>query len=487
MIDLTYSGSLIRRWRENPRAFAYEELKFNAGDPWQDEVLQVFPSQDPDKLRMSLQACTGPGKTAVLAVCNWNFLSCYGSTQDHPQGLCTSITEDNLNSNLWKEMLKWQSRSEYLQTAFKWSATRIASVDFPGTWFLEARTWSRRADTESIGRTLSGLHAPFVMVTIDEAGDVPVRILLSGEQIFSAKARWAKLLIAGNPTSLEGSLHHAATTQRHLYYVVIVTGDPDDPRRSKRVNIENAREQIRMYGRENAWVKATILGQFPPSSINALLGIEDVEAAMSRQAKPEAYEWAQKRLGVDVARFGDDRTVIFPRQGLVAFQPKVMRHLRDSSVSTDIADRVMAAKATWGSELEFFDATGGWAAGAVDVLRTNRLSPINVQFHARAMDPRYKNKRAELWWTMAEWVKGQGVLPRIGELTFELIAPTYTFANGQFVLEEKDQIKKRLGRSPDLADALALTFGLPDMPAGMRALTSPRHHAVQDFDPYRDT
>ena len=88
---------------------------------------------------------------------------------------------------------------------------------------------------------------------------------------------------------------------------------------------------------------------------------------------------------------------------------------------------------------------------------------------------------------MAEWVKGQGVLPRIGELTFELIAPTYTFGNGQFVLEEKDQVKKRLGRSPDLADALALTFGLPDMPAGMRALTSPRHHAVQDFDPYRDT
>ena len=99
-------GARIRGWRENPAAFAYDELKFETGDPWQQRVFDVFPSQDPDKLRISLQACTGPGKTAILAVLNLNFISCYGSKGEHPQGLCTSITEDNLSGNLWPALSK---------------------------------------------------------------------------------------------------------------------------------------------------------------------------------------------------------------------------------------------------------------------------------------------------------------------------------------------------------------------------------------------
>ena len=141
-----------------------------------------------------------------------------------------------------------------------------------------------------------------------------------------------------------------------------------------------------------------------------------------------------------------------------------MRHDRDSSVSTDIATAVMKAKAAWGSEVEIFDATGGWAAGAVDVLRTGGTSPIDVQFHAPATDPRYANRRAEMWMLMAEWIKKGSALPPIPELVAELAEPTFSYVNGRFLLEPKDQIKRRLGRSPDLADALALTFALPDMP-----------------------
>lgn len=481
-------GARIRGWRENPAAFAYEELKFEAGDIWQQRVFDVFPSQDPDKLRLSLQACTGPGKTAILAVLNWNFISCYGSTGEHPQGLCTSITEANLNGNLWPALSKWQQRSEYLKLAFRWTATRVSSVDHPETWFIEARNWSKRADPETLGRTLSGLHAKDVMVTLDESGDIPVPVLRSGEQIFSSAYRWAKLLQGGNPTSLEGALYHASTLARHLWTVVRVTGDPDDPERSKRVSIENAREQIALYGRDNPWVKATILGQFPEASINALLGADDVDGAMRRHLRSDQYDWAQKRLGVDVARYGDDRTVIFPRQGLASFRPKVMRHARNSAVSVDIANAVMASKANWGAEMEFFDATGGWAAGAVDVMRSNNCSPIDVQFAAPAIDARYANRRAEIWFAMAEWVKGGGALPPIPELVGELTTPTYTFKHGKFLLEDKDQVKKRLGRSPDLADALALTFGMVDMPAALsvQGLLAARGATVEsEFNPYR--
>src|SRR5678816_1892035 len=95
---------------------------------------------------------------------------------------------------------------------------------------------------------------------------------------------------------------------------------------------------------------------------------DDIDAAMRRHLREDAYNWAQKRLGIDVARYGDDLTIIFPRQGLAAFRPQEMRHARGSTVSVDIATKVMGAKQTWGSELELFDATGGWAAGAVDVM-----------------------------------------------------------------------------------------------------------------------
>jgi hypothetical protein len=142
-------------------------------------------------------------------------------------------------------------------------------------------------------------------------------------------------------------------------------------------------------------------------------------------------------LGIDVARFGDDRTVIFPRQGLASFLPIVMRHARGSAVSVDIANRVLAAKAKWGSELELFDATGGWAAGAVDVMRANGFSPIDVQFAAPAFDPRFKNRRAELWFGLADWIKRGAALPNQPDLIGELTTPTYTFNGGRLQLEAK--------------------------------------------------
>lgn len=239
--------------------------------------------------------------------------------------------------------------------------------------------------------------------------------------------------------------------------MVVITGDPDDPRRSKRIDPVWASEQIKAYGRDNPWVKSFILGQFPPSSINALFSIEDVQAAMQREYREEEYAWAQKRIGVDVARFGDDLTCLFPRQGLQAFTPVIMRNAN----TTEITNRVLMAKAKWGSELEFIDGTGGYGAGVVDQLRLAGQSPMEIHFSSKASSDKYLNKRAEMWFEMNEWVKRGGALPNDARLVKELVSPTYTFSKGKFQLEPKDQIKKRLGFSPDVADSLALTFSHP--------------------------
>lgn len=450
------ASDLILDWRYNPARFVYDNFNVDP-DAWQIEALQSL--SDPTCKRISLQACAGPGKSAVLAWAGLWFLACWGDKYEHPKGAAMSVTRENLRDNLWAEFSKWQSRSDYLKGAFKWTGERLSSVEHPETWFLSARSFPKTANSEEQGRTLSGLHSKYIMYLIDESGDINPSVLRSAEQgIGGHDQQFAKIVQAGNPTSETGMLHAAATTLAHLWKIIRITGDPDDPRRSPRIDIENARTQIETYGRDNPWVMAYILGQFPPGGINTLLAVNEVDEAMGRRVKHDDYAYSQKRLGIDVARFGDDRTTIFPRQGLVSFRPAIMRNANTS----DISARVAAAKRKWNSELELVDGTGGYGAGVIDQLRIGGHSPLEIHFSGKAIDARYLNKRAEMWFEMADWIKRGGSLPKDGDLKRELTAPTYTFNKGKFQLEDKDQIKKRLGFSPDLADALALTFALPE-------------------------
>jgi phage terminase large subunit len=480
---LTPAQLKIREWRENPCRFVYEEFGVTP-DKWQQDALNVFPSQEPDKLRIALQACVGPGKSALLAWCGWNFLSCYGEEGNHPKGAAVAVTSDNLRDNLWPEFAKWQSRSEFMKRAFKWTKERIFAVDHSETWFMSARSYAKDADAEQQGKTLSGLHSKYTLCLLDESGEIPPAVAKAAEQTLSTGDRvFGKIIQAGNPSSLTGILHAASTVLRHLWYVIRITGDPDDPKRSPRIDLDWAREQIRTYGRDNPWVMYSILGLFPPSSINALLGPDEVATAMERHLREDAYHMSQKRLGIDVARFGDDRTIIFPRQGLVSFRFAEMRNAR----TNEIAARVARAKADWGSEMEFVDGSGGYGAGVIDSLMQAGHTPQEVNFSGKSIDPRYFNKRSEMWFEMANWVKRGGVLPPDPTLLKELTAPTYTFQSGKLRLEEKEQIKKRLGFSPDCADALALTFSLPDMPAavvdGVRLPVS-SGKLLADYDPF---
>lgn len=489
---MTPDAAKIKRWREDPLFFVTDELKASP-DPWQIEALRSFA--DPNKRRISLQACAGPGKTALLAWCGWNFLSCYAARGEHPNAAAVSITSDNLKDNLWKELSVWQGRSEFLKTAFVWTKERVFARDHSSTWFLSARSWSKSADEEAQGRTLSGLHARYILYLIDESGDIPPPILRSAEQGLT-NCSWGKIMQAGNPTSQSGMLYLAAARQRHLWHIIRITGDPDDTQRSTRINVTWAREQIAQYGRENPWVMSYILGQFPPNSINALLGIEEVEAAMRRHLRPDAYNFVQKRLGIDAARFGDDPWVIFPRQGLAAFRPVTLRNPR----TQEVAARIGLARARWGSEMEFFDDTGGYASGAIDACILAGMAPVPVNYAGKSLNPRYFNKRSEMWFEMCEWVKRGGALPNVPELVAELTIPTYWYERGMQRLEEKDQIKIRLKRSPNYADALANTFAYPDMPTnhaipGMIQqprlksdydpfATVPQQGMVSDYDPF---
>lgn len=441
-----------------------------------------------------MQACTGPGKSAGLSWCGWHSVLCRGDKQRHPNGYAVSITADNLRDNLWKEMAVWQQRSPLLMRAFEWQKETIFSREYPNTWWLRARAFSKTADKAAQGRALSGLHAPFIFYLIDEAGDMPVSLLQTAEQGLGKGEEWGKIFVSGNPTSLAGALYEACVKSADLYHVIRITGDPDDPNRSPRIDIANARRMIAKHGIENPWVMATILGKFPPMSLNALFSPDELRESMDRAIQEHQYDFSQKRLGIDVARFGDDKTVLAPRQGLRVFNLVEMRGAK----TTEIAARVAVAKQRWRSELELIDDTGGWAGGVIDQceLAGIMLSPVNSS-STNVTDTRYVNRRAEMYFGFSEWVKRGGVLPKNPNLIVQLTAIRYWFNKGKMQILDKDQIKSELqGASPDDADAIALTFALPDMPAEMEDIPGmPRNlmeqlrgtgRAIHEYDPLED-
>ena len=475
------AAETIKAWRDNPRKFVNDLFNVTP-DTWQSEALDAVA--DPNTKRISLQAAVGPGKSCVLAWVGWWFLVTQGDKGDHPNGVAMSVTSDNLKDNLWKEFSKWHGQSDILQRLFVCTKERIFSKDHSATWWISARSWPKAADPETQGRSLSGLHSGYVMYLIDESGDIAPAILRAAEQGLSS-CKWGKIIQAGNPINPDGMLALASGQQSAMWKVIRITGDPDDPNRSQRIDLTWAKEQIEQYGRDNPWVMGTILGKFPPSSLDALIAPDEVRDAMNRSISQEGFTWAQKRLGVDVARSGGDRTVFFKRQGLLAERPTVERYDPKDIVSQLIADRVLDIHMRWVQEKTIVDATGGWAAGAVDILRGAGHSPTCVQFHGKPRDKRYKNRRAEMWLEMVAWIKRGGILPNMPELIAELTTPTKTFHNGVFLLEEKDQVKKRLGRSPDIADALAVTFAIPERPATDSKYSNvhPGGQVLSDYDP----
>ncbi len=479
----------IRRWREHPSQMVQDLFEVRP-DPWQEEVLEAFPHQQ----RVAMKACAGPGKTSVLSWLGWNFLL----TRPHPICGATSISGANLKMGLKTEFARWHAKSAILQQLFEQTTAEIFAKDHHKTWKLEFRTWQSDADAVQIGSSLAGIHAPYVLWLLDETGDYPEAIMPVVEGIFAGNPIEAHIVQAGNPTKLGGPLYRAWTTARKLWYCVEITADPDDPKRTSRVSVDYARQQIEQYGRENPWVLVSIFGKFPPASLNALIGPDEVEAAMKRYYREFEIGNAPKVLGVDVAREGDDASIMFPRQGIQAYTPEIRRNV----TSTEGAGWVARKWAEWGADACFVDATGGFGAGWIDQLVQLGRAPFGVQYASEAHNKsRYFNKRTEMYFDAIEWIKRGGALPPCPELTAALTQTTYSFKGDRLLLEPKEIIKVKLGYSPDHADAFVQTFAEPVM--AKTGKFGPSRHQVEynpyanldqavsgslksDYDPYRD-
>lgn len=475
MSVLAEAQGKIVTWREHPAAMV-EDLFGVKPDEWQMEALEAFPNSP----RLAMKACKGPGKTSVLAWLGWNFMM----TRPHARVGAMSISGDNLKANLWTELAVWRSQAPLLQHAFDMTTTEIFARDHRETWKLEARRWAQDATPEQIGIALAGLHGKYVMWLMDESGSYPKAILPTCEAIFAGNPIEAHVVQAGNATSIEGPLYHACTTARAMWKLIEITGDPDDPKRSPRIPVEYARDQIRQYGRDNPWVKINIFGEFPSGGINTLITLDECEAAMKRSYREHDIEAFARILGVDVADEGDDASVMFPRQGLVAFKPTTWRNLDGIQGAGAVARKW----ADWDADACFVDNTGGFGASWIDNLKLLGRIAIKVHYAGEPNDRRYANKRAEMYFLACQWIKDGGQLPPdCPELIAALTRTSYSHQKDRLLLQPKKLVKELLGYSPDHADAFVQTFAQP-------VSAKPKAHRRQrpaiavpgDYDPFHD-
>lgn len=257
-----------------------------------------------------------------------------------------------------------------------------------------------------------------------------------------------------------------------LYYYAAAAMNPNsdkyDPAwlaMSFRVDETNAidpdeKERLRRELSENAW-RQEMLCDFSASADDTLIPIDLVTEACARRVHYRDVEDMPLVMGVDVARFGSDSSVIFKRQGLQAYPPIVLRNLDNM----ELADRVAQAIHESRPAAVFIDA--GQGQGVIDRLRHMGHDVIEVPFGGKPMqEGRFLNRRSEMWYGIREWIKSGGCIDTTGEdgmrLKSELSVPLYWYDGaGRIVLEPKDKIRERLGASPDIADALALTFAAP--------------------------
>ena len=227
------------------------------------------------------------------------------------------------------------------------------------------------------------------------------------------------------------------------------------------------------------------LCDFSAQGDDQLIALADTEDAAKRVYQQSHVDMSPVVLGIDPARFGDDRSVIFRRQGRQAFKPVVYRGIDNM----DLAARVANLIEEHDPDAVFCDAGAG--SGVIDRLRQLSYDVIEIPFGGKATKPeQYLNRRSEMWWLMKQWIEEGGAIPNDVALKQELATPIYWYDNvGRRVLESKDQIKKRLqgAGSPDLADALALTFALPVAKKEMEDIyIKKRKEAThkKDYDPY---
>ena len=400
--------------------------------------------------RLAIRAGHGVGKTAFLCwVALW-----FALTRGDWRIPITANSQDQLRDVVWAELQYWFRRlPPFLSGGLDFAVERVTLTSAPEC-FIVARTASKDRP-----EALQGFHARNLLFLIEEASGIPEEVFEVAQGALSTAG--AKAVMIGNPTRNDGFFYRAFHDQRGRWATMRVSSE-DVPR--ARGHIEDI---IANYGLDSNAYRVRVLGEFPTGEDDSVIPLHLCESAIARNVEPsEAFRpvW-----GLDVARFGDDRTALAKRRGNVMLEPvKSWSGLDTMQVAGTIVDEYRTTPDDEKPSQIVVDSVG-LGAGVVDRLNELRLPVMgrNVGEQPAAKE-RYVRYRDELWFACREWLAGRDVaMPKDDKLIAELTGPKYTInSTGKVMVERKEDMKKRGLRSPDLADALVLTFaaGLDRVP-----------------------
>jgi hypothetical protein len=420
----------------------------------------------------------GIGKSALVSWLIWWALS----TCPDAKVVITANTQDQLRTKTWPEVAKW-ARLACNAHWFEVQGLSIVSRDksHAKTWRCDAVTWS-----ETNLEAFAGLHnkGRRILLMFDEASGIHEKVWEVAEGALTDEDTEIVWIAFGNPTDPAGRFFECFNRQAERW-----RGEQIDSRTVPGTNKALFAEWVALYGEDSDFCRVRVRGQFPRAGSMQLISSEDVEEASKREAVAllsDAFV-----IGVDVARFGSDASVIYFRKGRDGrtHPPIILRGVD----TMQLAGRVAEEYTRYRADAIFVDG-GGVGGGVIDRLRQLRVPVIEVQFGGKAdrvsmTEERHgaAQKRTELWLNMRDWLK-HGAIPDDPDLHKELTSPQYSFVirEGRDViqLEPKEAMKKRGLSSPDQADALALTFAYPVMPNTFSGGVGARPRVEVDYNPF---
>jgi hypothetical protein len=342
-----------------------------------------------------------------------------------------------------------------------WDYLKHYALKVPGTQVNESELWVEFPNGARIRLfgadnpdALRGLY--FDGVVLDEPAQMKLEVW--GEIVQPALADrkgWALFIGTPKGVNLFSDLYYKALANPAEWYAGSWNCYETDALDAD--EIERLKREL-----TDAQFRQEMLCDFSASTDDTLIPLSLAQEASTRTYKPEHYEFAARVMGVDVARFGGDRSVIFKRQGLAALKPRVWQGIDTMTLAGAVAEEITR----WKPDAVFIDASPA-SYGVIDRLQSLGHSVIAVDFGGKPGAAKYLNKRSEMWHGLALWLEQGGALPDMPDLKADLCAPMFDYANaaGKMALESKDKIKERLGASPDLGDALALTFAFDVAPS----------------------
>ena len=468
-------GSWLASVSHDPVRFVEEAFEWGEGElqnssgpePWQRWLLEqirdglMTPGQ---AIRVAVASGHGVGKSAALS---WITLFAISTAPDS-RGIITASSESML-------MTRFRA-AEY----FSMSATSLTSADptHEQTWRVDLLPWNaNRAEA------FAGLHnkGRRILLIFDEASAIEPPIWETCEAIATDADAEVLWICAGNPLHGQGSRFYDIWDKFQNRWITKQVNSLD-------VSFTNKAELNRWgddYGRDSDFFRTRVLGEFPKVGSDQFISPEAVQLAMDRELDPSHHD--PLVIGVDVARFGSDESVIFPRKGrdCRSIAPQVYRGLP----LDQFEDRIVAFMNAHPDCRQIFIDSTGVGAGVCDHLIRRGYNVTDVVFAGKATEQidgvAYANQRAHIWGQLRHHLRYLCLPANNQALKEQLTAPEYSFNNkGEILLEPKDAMRRRGVPSPDLADALACTYAGQISTLPMLADWVQPQGAISEYDPF---